>query len=86
MSGRNFYTVRSQQGEALVGTESFEEALEFFEREDFARIYVSVWDGEGEDIYRSIENINITDVVLMMQGKSIQAQIQQFDRLRGLQL
>ena len=71
MSGRNFYTVRNVRGEALVGTESEEEALDFFSRQNIARIYVSVWEGEGEDIYQTIEPINITSLVLRAQAREI---------------
>jgi hypothetical protein len=72
MSGRNFYTVRNYQGEALVGTESEDEALDFFSRQNIARIYVSVWEGESEDIYQVVEPINITSLVLRAQAREIQ--------------
>jgi hypothetical protein len=79
MSGTNFYTVRTFEGEAIIGTESVEEALHYFREHTPAKILVSVWEGEGEDIYQAIEPINVTSLV-------VQAQIQQFDRLRGLRL
>jgi hypothetical protein len=79
VSGTNFYTVRTFEGEAIIGTESVEEALHYFREHAPAKILVSVWEGEGEDIYQAIEPINVTSLV-------VQAQIQQFDRLRGLRL
>lgn len=72
MSGTNFYTIRNLRGEALMGTESEEEALDFFSRQNTARIYVSVWEGEGEDIYQAVEPINITSLVLRAQARQIQ--------------
>lgn len=64
MSGRNFYTVRDSKGEAIYGGESAREAVDFFRRNISARLTVSVWEGEGEDIYLTIESIDITPIVL----------------------
>jgi hypothetical protein len=64
MSGRNFYTVRDSKGEAIYGGESAQEAVQFFRRNVSARLSVSVWEGEGEDIYQTIEPIDVTSLVL----------------------
>lgn len=64
MSGRNFYTVRDSKGEAIYGGESAQEAVLFFRRNISARLSVSVWEGEGEDIYQTIEPIDITPAIL----------------------
>jgi hypothetical protein len=72
VSKKLFYTVRNYQGEALMGTESENEALDFFDKQNFARIFVSVWEGEGEDIYQTVEPINVTSLVLRAQAREIQ--------------
>lgn len=64
MSGRNFYTVRDSKGEAIYGGEFAREAVLFFRRNISARLSVSVWEGEGEDLYQTIEPIDITPIVL----------------------
>jgi hypothetical protein len=64
MSGKNFYTVRDSKGEAIYGGESAREAVDFFRRNISARLAVSVWEGEGEDLYQTVEPIDITPIVL----------------------
>lgn len=64
MSGRNFYTVRDSKGEAIYGGESAREAVLFFRRNISARLSVSVWEGEGEELYQTVEPIDITPVIL----------------------
>ena len=64
MSGRNFYTVRDSKGEAIYGGESARDAVDFFRRNISARLSVSVWEGEGEDLYQTVEPVDITTVVL----------------------
>jgi len=61
---KNFYTVRDSKGEPIYGGESPREAVEFFRRNISARIAVSVWEGEGENLHLAIEPIDITPLVL----------------------
>jgi hypothetical protein len=61
---KNFYTVRDSKQEPIYGGESPREAVEFFRRNISARIAVSVWEGEGENLHLAIEPIDITPLVL----------------------
>jgi hypothetical protein len=61
---KNFYTVRDSKQEPIYGGESPREAVEFFRRNISARIAVSVWEGEGEELYQIVEPIDITPLVL----------------------
>jgi hypothetical protein len=61
---KNFYTVRDSKREPIYGGESPREAVEFFRRNISARIAVSVWEGEGENLHLAIEPIDITPLVL----------------------
>jgi len=61
---KNFYTVRDSKQEPIYGGESPREAVELFRRNISARIAVSVWEGEGENLHLAIEPIDITPLVL----------------------
>jgi hypothetical protein len=61
---KNFYTVRDSKQEPIYGGESPREAVDFFRRNISARIAVSVWEGEGENLHLAIEPIDITPLVL----------------------
>ena len=59
----NFYEVKDSSG-SVWGGESAREAVDFFRRTLNATLTVSVWEGEGEDLYQIVESIDITTIVL----------------------
>lgn len=59
----NFYEVKDFSG-SVWGGESAREAVDFFRRTLNAKLTVSVWEGEGEDLYQVIEPVDITSAIL----------------------
>lgn len=60
MPSHIFYEVRDNSG-AIWGGESARECYDFFSNSvPFTSIWVSEWEGEGEDMWQTKEAINIT--------------------------
>ena len=63
MSSHIFYEVRDFSG-AIWGGENAKECYEFFTRnEPPLTVWVSEWEGEGEDLYQTSKAIDITPLV-----------------------
>jgi len=69
----HFYTVREKATlEPIYGGESVEEAVYYYLQDPLGyRISVSMWYGEGEDIYQVIEPIDVS--LLVMEARVVMA-------------
>lgn len=69
----HFYTVREKATmEPIYGGESVEEAVAYYLQDPLGyRISVSMWYGEGEDIYQTIEPIDVS--LLVMEARVVMA-------------
>jgi hypothetical protein len=56
--------VRDSKGEEIYQGESARDAVMDFRRNISARMYISVWQIQDEDLYQVIEPIDITPVIL----------------------
>ena len=58
-----FYEVRDKEG-AVWGGEDALEAIHFWRKNPKYSLWMSEWEGEGEDLYQTVKAINITRINL----------------------
>ena len=58
-----FYEVRDVDGTSMWGGEDEVEAVRFHKEYRGSTLWISEWEGEGEELWQTIIPINVTDVV-----------------------
>lgn len=69
-----FYEVKNQEG-AIWGGEDAQEAIRFWQKHPRSRIWVSEWEGEGENLYQTTKAINITLINLATRIETLKEQL-----------
>jgi hypothetical protein len=59
MPNHIFYEVKNNYG-SQFGSESVIEALKFWEQNPGTSLWVSEWEGEGEDLWQTTKGIDLT--------------------------
>ena len=74
MATHLFYEVRDKEG-AIWGGEDALEAVTFWRKHPKSSIWMSEWEGQGEDLYQTTKAINITRINLATRIETLREQL-----------